>query len=177
MMQAFERHFDALQSTILDHEYDVRTTANCISGQELALFRCEECLVLLHCAGPAFLTATSTFHFTMYSSGTTLTLFGLAWQNSALWSSLDMTWSAVRMGPSIQMANRLLLYTPMEFIPYISTFAAVMMLLMIYSSLHQLASFQPQRTNQRPYSPLQHSRTFMRTLWLWKNQHMTISLR
>src|SRR6267154_6097335 len=43
MMQAFERHFDTLQSAILEREYDVRTTADCTCGQEPALFRCEEC--------------------------------------------------------------------------------------------------------------------------------------
>ena len=42
-MQAFERHFDTLQSAILEREYDVRTTADCTCGQEPASFRCKEC--------------------------------------------------------------------------------------------------------------------------------------
>ena len=43
MMQAFGKHFDRLQSAILEREYDVCTTAICSCGQEPALFRCEEC--------------------------------------------------------------------------------------------------------------------------------------
>jgi hypothetical protein len=43
IMQAFEKHFDALQSAILEREHDSRTTADCACGQEPAFFRCEEC--------------------------------------------------------------------------------------------------------------------------------------
>lgn len=43
IMQAFEKHFDALQSAILEREHDLRTTADCACGQEPAFFRCEDC--------------------------------------------------------------------------------------------------------------------------------------
>jgi hypothetical protein len=49
MMQAFERHFDTFQRLILECESDARVTARCSCGQELALYRCEECF----CAGPS----------------------------------------------------------------------------------------------------------------------------
>jgi CxC2 like cysteine cluster associated with KDZ transposases len=43
MMEAFEKHFDKLQSTILAREYNSQTGTDCPCGDGKSDYRCEEC--------------------------------------------------------------------------------------------------------------------------------------
>lgn len=54
MMAMFSQHFEALQSTILEHEYDLRVTVDCGCGSKgPAIYRCKECFesapLCVHC--------------------------------------------------------------------------------------------------------------------------------
>lgn len=46
MMREFGAHFDAIQSGILEREYDARVNSPCSCGKSLAHFRCEQCFQL-----------------------------------------------------------------------------------------------------------------------------------
>ena len=43
MMAAFEKHFDKLQSAILEREYDPKAGTHCACGTGRSLYRCQDC--------------------------------------------------------------------------------------------------------------------------------------